>query len=124
MAKRNFHDEIPENEARLPHRYRRFLLLLTLCVLVATAVSLRITRATHETSNGEIEGRPSPTFRRICLGGGNAGKLCKQNSECPGSTCRDRNVFNITVAVLYNAPASDITAIRNMITAMSATIFV
>jgi hypothetical protein len=123
MAKRKFNDEIPGNEARLPHRYRRFLMLLTLCVLVATAVALRITRATHETNNGEIEGRPSPTFRRICLGGGNAGKLCKQNSECPGSTCRDRNVFNITVAVLYNAPASDITAIRNMITAASATIF-
>jgi hypothetical protein len=75
-----------------------------------------------QTNNGEIEGRPSSTFRRICLGGTNAGNNCKQNSECPGSTCSDRNVFNITVAVLYDAPAADLTAIQNMISVMSATL--
>jgi hypothetical protein len=75
-----------------------------------------------QTAKGEIEGRPSPTFRRICLGGTNAGKNCKQNSECPGSTCSDRNVFNITVAILYDAPAADITSIENMISGLSTTL--
>lgn len=98
----------------------RFAFLLTLCCLIAAAVSFQLRVAHSQTANGEIEGRPSPTFRRICLGGGNAGHLCKQNTECPGSTCRDRNVFNITVAVMYNAPAGDITSIKNMITAMSS----
>lgn len=100
-------------------RATRILLLLILGgSLVSSFFYLRVGHS--QTANGEIEGRPSPTFRRICLGGGNAGKYCKQNSECPGSTCRDRNVFNITVAVMYNAPAADITAIQNMITATSA----
>jgi len=99
---------------------RRFAyLLLTVC-MAAAAASLSVQTSHSQTANGELEGRPSPTFRRICLAGANAGQLCKQNSECPGSTCRDRNVFNITVAVNYNAPAGDITAVRNMITAMSA----
>lgn len=80
--------------------------------------------ATHAaTTNGEIENRPSAVFRRVCLSGTNAGDYCKQDTECPGSTCADRNVYNITVAVLYNAPAADITSIQNLITAMSASLF-
>jgi hypothetical protein len=80
--------------------------------------------ATHAaTTNGEIENRPAPVFRRVCLSGTNAGNYCKQNSECPGSSCASRNVYNITVAVLYDAPAADITSIRNLITAMSSTLF-
>ena len=80
--------------------------------------------ATHAaTTNGEIENRPAPVFRRVCLEGSNAGNYCKEDTECPGSTCADRNVFNITVAVLYNAPAADITSIQNLITAMSASLF-
>ncbi|HET6647326.1 MAG TPA: VWA domain-containing protein, partial [Pyrinomonadaceae bacterium] len=109
-----------------PHRHmmQRIAILFTLCLVVVSAVYLRKVLATHAaTTNGEIEGRPSPTFRRICNGGANAGNYCKQNSECPGSTCRDRNVFNITVAILYDAPAGDITSIQNMISGMSALLF-
>jgi hypothetical protein len=75
------------------------------------------------TDRGEIENRAAPVFRRVCLGGISAGKYCKQNNECPGSICSSRNVYNITVAVLYNAPAADITTIQNLITAMSAALF-
>lgn len=94
------------------------LFIILICLAAASSWEIRVSHS--QTAKGEIEGRASPTFRRICLGGGNSGKLCKQNTECPGSTCRDRNVFNITVAVMYNAPAGDITSIQNMITAMSA----
>jgi len=80
--------------------------------------------ATHAaTINGEIENRPAPVFRRVCLAGTNAGNYCKQNTQCPGSTCADRNVFNITVAILYDAPAADITSIQNLITSTSAALF-
>lgn len=75
------------------------------------------------TVNGEIENRPAPVFRRVCLGGASVGNYCKQDTECPGSACADRNVYNITVAVLYDAPAADITTIQNLITAMSAALF-
>ncbi|HBB86959.1 MAG TPA: hypothetical protein DC047_05035 [Blastocatellia bacterium] len=102
------------------HSAIRYLGLLTILFCLAVAGSWEMRVSHSQTAKGEIEGRASPTFRRICLGGGNAGKLCKQNTECPGSTCRDRNVFNITVAVMYNAPAGDLTSIGNMITAMSA----
>jgi hypothetical protein len=99
---------------------RRFAFL---SILTVAGAFFEMALSTHaQTANGEIEGRPSPTFRRVCLGGTNAGNYCKQNSECPGSTCSDRNVFNITVAILYEAPATDITAIQNMISAMSATL--
>ena len=75
------------------------------------------------TAEGEIEARAAPVARRMCLAGANAGDLCNEDADCPGSTCRDRNIFNISVAVHYDAPAADITAIQNMITAGSATIF-
>jgi hypothetical protein len=80
--------------------------------------------ATHAaTTEGEIEDRPSPVFRRVCLSGISAGDYCKQNSECPGSACADRNVYNITVAVLFNASAAQLTSIQTLITAMSTTLF-
>jgi hypothetical protein len=81
-------------------------------------------RATHAaTTNGEIESRPAPVFRRVCLGGASAGDYCKQDSECPGSACADRNVFNITVAVVYDAPNADLDTIKDLITSMSAALF-
>ena len=112
---RTFRISKPQRQAHL-----RRLAFLCLLGCLTIAVSWRLQVGHSQTANGELEGRPSPTFRRICQGGANAGRLCKQNTECPGSTCRDRNVFNITVAVMYNAPAGDITSIRNMITAMSS----
>lgn len=77
--------------------------------------------ATHAaTANGEMEQRPAPVFRRVCLAGTNAGNYCKQNSECPGSACADRNVFNITVAVRFNASNAQLNSIQSVISAMSA----
>jgi von Willebrand factor type A domain len=102
---------------------RRFAFLAMLRALTVAGAFFEMALSAHaQTANGEIEGRPSPTFRRICQGGTSAGKYCKQNSECPGSTCSDRNVFNITVAILYDAPAADITTIQNMISGLSATL--
>jgi len=76
--------------------------------------------ATHSaTANGEIESRPAPVFRRICLAGINARDYCKQNSECPGSSCAQRNVFNITVAVRFNASAAQLTSIQTLMTSLS-----
>ena len=57
------------------------------------------------------------------MAGANAGNLCNEDADCPGSTCVDRNVFNISVAVHYDAPAGDITAIQNLISAGSAVLF-
>jgi hypothetical protein len=108
--------------SRLPGQHR-FAFLATLLPLTVAGAFFETALSGHaQTANGEIEGRPSPTFRRICQGGTNAGKYCKQNSECPGSTCSDRNVFNITVAILYDAPAADITTIENMVSGLSATL--
>lgn len=75
------------------------------------------------TAEGELEARAAPVARRMCLAGANAGDLCNEDADCPGSTCRDRNIYSISVAVHYDAPAADITAIQNMITAGSVTIF-
>ncbi len=75
------------------------------------------------TAQGEIEGRAAPVARRMCLAGANAGGLCNEDADCPGATCRDRTVVNLSVAVHYDAPAADITTIQNMVTAGSATIF-
>ena len=110
---RKFRKLLTPRDALLMILFRIFCSLL-IAVISETQVGLT------QTAQGEIEGRPSPTFRRICVGGANAGKYCKQNTECPSSTCRDRNIFNITVAVMYNAPAADLTAIQNMITGLSA----
>lgn len=76
-----------------------------------------------QTSLGELEGRAAPVYLRRCLSGSSAGALCKQNSDCPGSSCPDRNVFNIQVAISFSATATQLTAIENMITAGSASLF-
>ena len=75
------------------------------------------------TAQGEIEGRAAPVARRMCLAGANAGGLCNEDADCPGATCRDRNIVNISVAVHYDASAADITAIENMVSAGSAMLF-
>ena len=115
--------ESPKTEARSIRRLRRVAFFSILLCAAASVLPLLLWTARAQTENGEIEARPSSTFRRICLGGVNGGRNCKRNPECPGSSCSDRNVFNFTVAVLYDAPPSDITAIRNMISAMSARLF-
>jgi hypothetical protein len=79
--------------------------------------------ALAQTANGELEGRAAPVARRKCVGGANAGNLCNEDADCPGSSCVDRNVFNITVAVHFNATDAELTVIKNAISAMSAMLF-
>lgn len=108
----------------LKHIYSVLPVLLGCFFIIVCSFGYENVWATHAaTTNGEIEDRPSAVFRRTCLSGTNSGDYCKQNSECPGSTCADRNVFNITVAVLYNAPATDISTIQTLIIATSAALF-
>lgn len=76
-----------------------------------------------QTSQGELEGRPAPVALRRCLAGSNVGALCNENSDCPGSSCKDRNIFNVSVAVHFNATPAQLTAIQNAISAGSATLF-
>ncbi len=98
-----------------------FHVLLFMCLVSSLFVPQSSQAA--GTDNGEIEERPAPVARRMCLGGANSGQLCNEDADCPGSTCRDRNIYNLSVAVHYDAPAADLTAIENLITAGSATIF-
>ncbi|MDJ0865277.1 MAG: VWA domain-containing protein [Myxococcota bacterium] len=110
--------------AKVVGRHTSWPLLLGGFLLTLFSVGPETAWATHAaTTNGEIENRPAPVFRRVCLSGTNDGDYCKQDSECPGSACADRNVYNITVAVLYDAPAADITSIQTLITAMSTELF-
>jgi hypothetical protein len=75
------------------------------------------------TAQGEMQGRAAPVYRRTCAGGSHAGQLCNQDADCPGSTCADHNVFNISVAVQFDATGAQLTAIENMIASASAIIF-
>lgn len=100
----------------------RFLFQILLLTLVLTGQLWPHETRAAGTDLGEIEKRPAPVGRRICLDGANTGELCNEDADCPGSTCKDRNVFNLSVAVHYDAPAADLTAIENMITATSARI--
>lgn len=98
--------------------------IFTVCIYSTGLFYSTDLRATHAaTTNGEMENRPAPVFRRVCLAGTSAGSYCKQNSECPGSSCATRNVFNLTVAVRFNASAAQLTSIQTLITNMSAVLF-
>jgi hypothetical protein len=97
--------------------------LLWVFLVVQLAVMSSGSPAVAETGNGEIEGRAAPVFRRVCLGGANAGELCNEDGDCPGSSCKDRNVFNVTVAVQFDATDAEIDVIEDGITAMSEVIF-
>src|SRR5688572_27711672 len=80
-------------------------------------------RAQAQTAQGELEGRPAPVALRKCVAGANAGNLCKTNAGCPGSSCVDRNISNISVAVHFTATPGELSDIQNMITAGSAILF-
>lgn len=98
-------------------------ILAVILALVFTALAPPQIALSQGTALGEIENRPAPVARRMCIGGSNAGSLCKQNSDCPGSTCFDRNVFNISVSVQYDASNADLTAIEDLVSAGSAMLF-
>lgn len=75
------------------YRYSVLLCLVGSLFILLCSFGTENVWATHAaTTNGEIENRPAPVFRRVCLSGTSAGNYCKQNSECPGSACANRNV--------------------------------
>lgn len=76
-----------------------------------------------ETALGEIEARAAGVTGRVCVAGANAGSACNQNTDCPGSTCVDRNLFNITVAVHFNASNAQLLSIRTAIEQGSERLF-
>lgn len=92
-------------------------------LVVVMAMACITETASAQTGYGVIEGRAAPVGRRKCIGGILAGSLCNEDSDCPGSTCVDRNVFNITVAVHFNANATELSDIETMITNMSGVLF-
>jgi len=57
------------------------------------------------TLEGEIQARPAPVYR------------------CPGLPCTQPNVFNVSVAVHFNASAAQLDAIRNLVSAGSSILF-
>jgi hypothetical protein len=95
----------------------------TLAVAAATGLVLSASTGWGQTAQGELEGRPAPVALRKCVGGANAGNLCNTNAGCPGSSCVDRNIFNISVAIHFMATPAELTTIQNMITVGSATLF-
>ncbi len=103
--------------------HSRLRLLTKYLVLIVMMLSGSISLGLAATVEGEIENRPSAVARRMCLGGVNAGEACNENTNCPGSTCRDRNIFNLSVSVEYDAPDADIDEIKDLISAASVSIF-
>jgi len=102
---------------------RRVALFASILLIVGVAQVLDPGTASAQTAQGELEGRAAPVALRRCVGGTNAGNLCNQNGDCPGSSCPDRNVFNISVAVQFNATNAELTTIQNLINAGSAVLF-
>lgn len=111
-------ERIPSNRGK-GIRVARLFLISGVALFLAAGLAL----AQAPTANGEIEGRAAPVFRRICPGGANAGDLCNENADCPGSSCADRNVFNISVAVQFSASADELDTIEDLISAGSAVLF-
>jgi len=90
---------------------------LSVFLIVGLTVPIKSGWATHAaTEFAEIEERPAPVFRRVCLAGINAGNLCSLDSDCPDSSCAAKNVFNLTAAVMFNANNTQLTAIRTLLT--------
>ncbi|MCI5144309.1 MAG: VWA domain-containing protein [Candidatus Electrothrix sp. AR3] len=92
-------------------------MLIVLFMIINMAMSNNITYA--QTALGEIEGRPAPVARRKCMGGTNADNLCNEDADCPGSTCFDRNVFNLSVAIQFSATGAQLTVIKDALSEMS-----
>ena len=113
-------------KTKLPAILQHFPRKIVLCMIVAICGFSSIfcwETTIAQTEEGELEGRPAPVALRRCIGGDNAGELCNQDGSCPGSTCPDRNVFNISVAVQFNATVAQLTTIQNMISDGSVWLF-
>ncbi|MHC4086852.1 MAG: VWA domain-containing protein [Planctomycetota bacterium] len=101
-------------------KLKTITMILVICGL---ALAFDWSVACAGTYEGELEERAAPVGRRKCVGGANADNLCKEDADCPGSTCTDRNVFNISVAVQFDADAAELTTIKDMISDGSAWLF-
>lgn len=99
---------------------QKLRVVATLAVLCLLSVMELEAQATDP---GEIENRPGPVVKRVCTAGANAGAQCNENSDCPGSTCTDRNIFDLTVAIHFNASNAQLDNIRDAITAGSERLF-
>jgi hypothetical protein len=87
---------------------KRGALRVALSVLVSFgAMNVTDVALATGTAHGEIQGRPAPVYR----------------CPSPSLPCADPNVFNISVAVHYNASAADLTTIQNSISGLSAVLF-
>lgn len=105
------------------HRLLRVIALCLLVVICSLGPIVYGKMVYAQTTEGELEGRAAPVALRRCEGAANAGHLCNEDGSCPGSTCPDRNVFNMSVAVQFNATAAELTTIQNMISDGSAWLF-
>ena len=93
---------------------------LMMVLQLSLVFPLVVPHAYAQTAQGVIEQRPAPVALRKCIGGID---LCNEDTDCPGSTCFDRNVFNLSVAVHFDASDADITTIKDMISDGSAVLF-
>ena len=106
----------------MKHRLGKYL-ASTVIVLSTFSLMFNGESLYAQTDEGEIEGRPAPVYRRTCTGGPNAGTLCNQTGDCPGAICPDRNVFTLSVAVLFDATAAELTTIQGLINDGSEVLF-
>ncbi|WP_339137383.1 MAG: VWA domain-containing protein [Candidatus Electrothrix sp. GW3-4] len=100
-------------------RLTRFTSITTRLLAVFALIALSLEDIAAQTAFGELEGRAAPVARRKCQGGVNAGDLCNENADCPGSTCFDRNVFNLSVAVQFTASTAQLSVLESALEDMS-----
>lgn len=98
-------------------------LLAALLIVATLSAAFAGDRALAQSDRGEIQGRPAPVALRKCLGGANAGNLCNEDADCPASSCVDRNIFNISVAVHFDATDAQLDVIEAALTDLSALLF-
>jgi len=110
-------------KSKLFNRCVKVLLIMLVMIISGLLPVNELSTLYAQTTQGELEARAAPVFRRICMGGSNAGHLCNQNGVCPGSTCPDRNIFNISVAVQFNATNAELSNIQDLISEGSAVLF-
>ncbi|MBI9054755.1 MAG: VWA domain-containing protein [Bacteroidales bacterium] len=104
-------------------QYLRVVILSLILVIGGLELVTNSGMVYAQTTEGELEGRAAPVALRRCVGGSNAGQLCNQDGSCLGSTCPDRNVFNISVAVQFNATIEELNTVKDMISDGSAWLF-
>jgi hypothetical protein len=75
------------------------------------------------TAQGEIEVRPGSVIRRSCTAGPLMGELCNSDARCDGHPCPDSDIFNLSVAVRFNATPAELQIIETSIQEAAAWLF-